>query len=357
MIFARTLLLTLLFGSWATAFSQTANRFDILITEIMADPTPQVGLPNAEYIELRNVSASPINLNGWRISDATGTATISVNVVLQPDSSIALCSNTNAPLLAVFGRSLGVTSFPSLDNDGETLVLRSPQNRIVHFVNYTSDWYGNPAKADGGWSLELIDVRNPCSGAANWKASTSSTGGTPGRLNSINGTNPDNTLPQLKRTIMADSVTAILLFDEPLDSASAALLQNYTINGNTVQLAMCLPPTFDRVQLRLATALLPGTVSSVAASGVRDCAGNVLGTSAVPLGLPSVAQIGDVIINEILYNPRPNGYDYVELYNNSSRIIDLNRLSAANRDNNGALASLTRVSNLLTTCFRANMWH
>ena len=308
---ARTLLLLLLRGIWTSACSQTANRFDILITEIMADPTPPVGLPNAEYIELRNVSAAPVNLNGWRISDASGTATISANFILQPDSAVALCSNTNAALLAGFGRSLGVPSFPSLDNDGEALVLRSPQNRIIHFVNYSSSWYGNPAKADGGWSLEMIDVRNPCSGSSNWKAGTNPLGGTPGRLNSVNGNNTDNTPPQLKRTIMPDSVTAVLIFDESLDSAVAVSSGNYTINNNSVLSAICLPPLFDRVQLRLATAMLPGNVVNITANNIRDCAGNTLQNNSAPLGMPTTALPLDVVVNELLFNPRSGGYDYV----------------------------------------------
>ena len=52
--------------------AQSANRFDIVIAEIMADPSPQVNLPNNEWIELRNTSGITINLSGWRIGDAAG---------------------------------------------------------------------------------------------------------------------------------------------------------------------------------------------------------------------------------------------------------------------------------------------
>ncbi|HUC82727.1 MAG TPA: lamin tail domain-containing protein, partial [Flavisolibacter sp.] len=191
------LLAFLLLGS-LPAFAQTANRFDVVITEIMADPSPVVGLPNAEFIEIKNISSSPFNLSGWRLSDATGTATISTSFVLQPDSLVILCANTNVASFSGFGRTLGVASFPSLDNDGDVITLRSPQGRIIHSIAYTIEWYANEAKKEGGWTLEMIDPKNPCGGKSNWKACANNLGGTPGRTNSVNGVNIDDTPPQLK---------------------------------------------------------------------------------------------------------------------------------------------------------------
>ena len=41
------------------------QQYDIVIDELMPDPSPEVGLPDYEWIELKNTSSFPINLNGW----------------------------------------------------------------------------------------------------------------------------------------------------------------------------------------------------------------------------------------------------------------------------------------------------
>ena len=231
-----------------------ANRFDVIITEIMADPSPVVGLPNAEYVEIKNVSSTAINLSGWKLSDATSTGTINTSFLLQPDSVVILCSTGNVATFSSFGRTIGVTSFPSLDNDGDLLSLKSPQGKTIHAVNYSVDWYQNEVKKDGGWSLEMIDTKNPCSGMSNWKSSIDPNGGTPGKKNSVDGTNNDASPPQLIRTYSLDSATVVVLFDEPLDSTSAAVASNYSLNNNiAISSASPQAPLFNSVMLKLSS--------------------------------------------------------------------------------------------------------
>ena len=107
-------------------------RFDVLITELMADPTPSVGLPPSEYVELRNVSQQAYNLVGWKLSDGSGTATINQQLLLQPDSFVILCATGAAASFTGLGRTAGLSNFPSLDNEGDLLVLRSAGGMVVH---------------------------------------------------------------------------------------------------------------------------------------------------------------------------------------------------------------------------------
>ena len=146
----------------------------------MADQTPQIGLPSNEWIELKNVSANPINLQNWRIGDATGQSGPMPNFVLQPDSFVIVCTGSAVAAMQVYGRVISVTSFPSLDNEGDQLFLKSNTGLTIHAVSYSLSWYQNAVKSDGGWTLEMIDTKNPCSGISNWKASTDTRGGSPG---------------------------------------------------------------------------------------------------------------------------------------------------------------------------------
>ncbi len=185
------LLALLLCTPLAGLYAQPPQRFDIIITELLPDPAPPKDLPNNEFIELKNLSAHAINLRGWKLSDATATATINTNVDLQPDSFVIICANAAVPLYTTFGTTIGVSNFPSLNNDADIITLYAPQGNAIHTVAYTDQWYANAVKAGGGWTLEMIDTRNPCTGAGNWKAAINDRGGTPGRENSIRASNPD----------------------------------------------------------------------------------------------------------------------------------------------------------------------
>ena len=328
----------------ATAISQ--NRYDVVIDEIMADPTPQIGLPNNEWLELKNTTAAPINLQNWRIGDATGLSGPMPNFTLLPDSFVIVCTGSAVAAMSALGTTISVTSFPSLDNDGDQLFLRAANGRTIHAVSYTSGWYQNEVKKDGGWTLEMIDTKSPCAGSSNWKASVSLTGGTPGKKNSIDAINNDVTAPQLKRAYTTDIVTIVLVYDEPVDSLSGATLTNYSIDGGlTLISATTIAPLFNLVQLKTSTPLLANTVYTINANNVKDCKNNTIGSAnKARVGLPVDAAAGEWIINEILFNPRSNAFDFVEFYNNSNKIFDASKLYIGNRNSSGVISSIKVLS-------------
>jgi BarA-like signal transduction histidine kinase len=338
-------LLPLLFLLWFNPLS-AQNRYDIVIDELMVDPTPQIGLPNNEWIELKNTSAVSLNLQGWRIGDATSLSGPMPNYVLQPDSFVIVCGTSAVGALSVFGSVISVTSFPSLDNDGDQLYLLAVNGKTIHGLNYTSEWYQNDLKKEGGWTLEMMDTNSPCAGLGNWKASVNSTGGSPGRKNSINAVNNDNTAPRLKKAYTIDNSTIILVFDEPVDSATGATVNNYSIDGGISFIdAATLAPVFNAVRLKTNTPLAGNIVYTITTSNIVDCKNNMINQdNSIKTGLPADPVAGDWIINEILFNPRPGAYDYFECYNKSTKVLDAAKLYIANRNSSGAINSIKVLS-------------
>ena len=338
----RIILLLFLLSSYIHA----QNRYDVVIDEIMADPTPIIGLPNNEWLELKNTTTAAINLQNWRIGDATGQSGPMPNFILQPDSFVIVCTGSAVAAMSAFGNTISVTSFPSLDNDGDQLFLKAANGKTIHAVSYTSAWYRNEVKKDGGWTLEMIDTKSPCAGSTNWKASLNTSGGTPGKKNSIDAVNNDATAPQLKRAYTTDNTTIVLVYDEPVDSVTGASLSNYIVDGGLILTsAITVAPLFNTVQLKTSVPLSSNTIYTITASAIKDCKGNSIGTAnKAKVGLPVDAAAGEWIINEILFNPKSNGYDYVEFYNNSNKIFDAAKLYIANRNSSGVISSIKVLS-------------
>jgi hypothetical protein len=332
----------------STSFSlYTPQQYDIIMDEIMADPTPMVGLPNNEWIELKNTSAYAINLSGFTIGDTAVQSGPMPNFILLPDSFVIICTGSAVAALSAFGQTIAVTNFPSLSNSGKELILKSSSGKISHAINYSAAWYQNTLKQQGGWSLEMIDTKNPCSGFSNWKASSNVNGGTPGKINSVDAKNADQNPPRLLRAFANDSVDVTLYFDEPLDSIKASIPANYSINGNvgSPQKATPAGPMFDKVDLKLTTPLSSRKTYTITTVNVTDCVGNAISSNdTAKVGISSPANNFDVVINEIMYNPKDNGVDYVELYNRSKKIINLKQLYIANRSTSGTISSIAQLS-------------
>ncbi|MBS1565422.1 MAG: lamin tail domain-containing protein, partial [Bacteroidetes bacterium] len=283
-----------------TTFSYyTVQTFDVLIDEIMADPNPTVGLPPYEYIELKNVSTHLLDLYGWQVCDSTACATINTHVLLPPDSFLIVTSGSAAGSMTGYGATLGAGSFPTLNNEGDLLYLRSHEGRMIHAVAYNTGWYHNDIKSKGGWSLEMIDTQLPCTGITNWRASMAAEGGTPGRKNSVQAVNNDTEPPVLLRATALDSNSILLSFDEPLDSTQASIPLHYSVDKGIgpVATARVQYPLFDKVLLTTVHPLSPGIVYTITVNGITDCPGNTIaGFNTARTGLASTPDSLDVVI-------------------------------------------------------------
>ncbi len=329
-------------GNTASALTATftylkiepAAAYEVLIDEIMADPTPSVGLPAAEYVELYNRSQKIIDLEGFGFSNGSTTRLLP-SFLLFPGAYVILCDKAHETAFATFGKVLPIDGMPTLTNSEDELFLLDPAGNLVHAVHYALADYGNSSKQEGGWSLELVNPEAPCRIHGNWRASINLLGGTPGQPNSVLNPLPDLTPPIPHRVyVSADNPNQVLVFfDEALLPESAEDLSHYTLVGGPGLMEAML---VDRhmVALILDEPLMAGTpYELIVEEGIADCIGNESkSTFYFDLALPEPALPGDVVINELLFNPYSGGSDFVELYNRSERAIDLSKLFIGNLD-------------------------
>lgn len=327
---------------------EPAGEFDLLINEIMSDPTPSVGLPEVEWVEIFNRSGKWIDLRQVSISDDGGSPKPLPTYVLAPDSFVVLCTPTNVPVLQVFTPNvLGVSGFPSLNNAGDLLVLSDAQGTVIDRVAFTLDWHTDPAKEDGGWTLERVDPNTPCLAEENWASARGLPGGSPGRQNSIYNVVPDQAAPRLIDAFPLGPTTLRLTFSEGMDRASAENLGAYQIVPSLPLSSLALSAENRAMALlELAAPLQSGVIYQLVLQTnpvARDCSGNAIVTQdTLRLGLPEKPAPQDVVVNEILFNPPTGGSRYVEFYNRSKKIFSGEHFFLANFQESDIVALMRR---------------
>jgi hypothetical protein len=324
----------------------TARQFDILINEFLADPEPIIGMPNAEFIELYNRSNRIISLEGWKIQDNSGMATMP-SIIILPDSFVVLSNISSNPLFKqITTHAYGITGFPSLGNDGDQLVLYDQYGKVIHAIAYTNQWYKDNVKSQGGWSLEMVDKNNPCTGFENWQASKNTLGATPGKRNSISTSNPDNKQPDLVTAHLLANNKLRITYSESVDTTVTLNRLNYSINGHSLPDSVVgVSPFYNEVILHYSDTFLENVKYRIVANGVKDCAqNNISPQDYADFAVPFQPNPGDFVINEILFDPVGSGSDFVELYNVSNKAINLQSIYIANADDSNQVSDFYPIA-------------
>lgn len=322
--------------SFFTTYIQKAEFGDIIFTEIMANPAPSAGvLPEAEYVEIKNTSSKFINLKGIFFADASSRIALP-DSVLPPYSYAVLTRNSNTGLQATKRLWIGCSSFPSLNNDADFISLSDSSGRSIHALYYSENWHTDGMKKAGGWSLELIDTTVYCIGDGNW-SSNNSTGGSPGEINTIAAALP--MLPEFEvlRVYPVAPNTLRVYCNAPADSMRMRTSHFNVDQGNITIVKInnfnLQGFSFDLI---LNKALTMNTAYTLHIDSIAACYG-ALKTALnfqVGMGYRSIPTAA-LLINEILFDPKGDGSDYVEIYNPSDSILDLGSTWIVNFDEQG----------------------
>ncbi len=306
-------------------FYYQPNSFCVLIDELMPDPTPVVYLPESEYIELYNTKSFPVSLKNWTLKINSYQYTFG-DVSIQGESYLLLVPQGKSDLFPDTLAKYELFTNNKLTNSGAKLVLLDNTGKWIHQVNYTEDWYTESYKKDGGWSLEMKDFNQPCNMQTNWAASVSNTGGTPGQINSIHQTLSEGADLEVVHSYFSDS-TCVILFNQNLSPEYTPDKLKFTLNNQTADSAWY---SIGNLYLELQFSQKP-EANQVYQLTIEDeifnCSSEILNTPIdIRMGVPSSVGADDLVINEIFFNPKGKHSKYIELYNRSNKVIDLQEL-------------------------------
>ncbi len=136
-------------------------------------------------------------------------------------------------------------------------------------------------------------------------------------------------------------------FSEALEASSAENEANYLSNNGlgVPALAVLDGANFSLVHLTFAVNIPQGVVNTLTISNIIDLNNNAMSASAaIDFVLPATPAANDILINEILFNPKPDEFDFVELYNNSTKIFDLKTIYLANTDSKDSIDSYEPIT-------------
>lgn len=157
---------------------------------------------------------------------------------------------------------------------------------------------------------------------------------------------PDVTPPGLISARVTDEHTIEAVFSERLETSSAMLASNYSVTNvfNPANILSTPDPNIYHLKYNLP---LPSGDYKLTVTGVTDLKGNRIGAdNSVSFFYlqPYELKKGDLLISEILFNPKTGGVDFVEIYNATNQVIDLKGLRLANADAGGNPANFKNVS-------------
>lgn len=298
---------------------------DLIINEIMPDPDTSLPSPNAEYVELYNLTDNTLDITGVQINGASFTSPTTIS----PNSYLTVTDEDDLISFLAFQGTIGMDGFPGLTNSGLELILTNENDVELDRVEYSDNWYKNSNKDDGGWSLELINPLDPCSDASNWRASEDFSGATVGEENSVLDNTPDTTPPVVGLAINPGSNQLVVEFNEPLDPMNTAGDAEFlSIDGNTNEIVLIDRSGTNEYWLELGFSNEGTGVYQLLISDVSDCWGNTVDVE-ICTGFSLEAQENEVVINEVLFDPETGGSDYVELLNISDRVTGLEKWRVA----------------------------
>ncbi len=283
----------------------------VRITEFMSDPSPSFGLPEVEWLELKNTSDMPVSLARIGISDPT-TKVVLPGFLLKPDSVVVICA-LNGCAEMPYKNCIEVAEFPSLNNASDSIYVWANDTLLIDFVAYTLASLPNDYRANGGYSIIRKSMPADCSFSRKLDFSAKLIGGSPGIV---------EIMPiDIGYTITANAFrpNEIILTSDAAINISVSNIESPILID---RLYKQVNQTSTSYTMFLNEDIEDGTMFRMQIDSVQTCRHQMQELQIVlDIINPKSISMSDVFINEVLYNPYVGGVDFIEVYNTTDKYI------------------------------------
>jgi len=320
---------------------------DLILNEVMFENP----LNSLEYVELYNKSAKLMDVSNIVITTRKTDGTLNTGskvppkTWLLPHTYLALCANADSvrnyhkcPTESNIVTATG--SWYSLNNESSTLVLASAaKDTIYDELTYNTKWHNSWVTNPKGISLERSGPDLPTQNQFSWHScvSTSTNNGTPGFTNSVY---VDTEVPTWISFSMEQPNKLKLVFSEGMDVSKSV----FSVDNNFGSLStITVSDDKKSIDLNFASNFEKGKLYKLQLSGLTDLAGNALAETARTIGIVEPKAVGDLILNEVMFENPLNSLEYVELYNKSDKLLDVSNMVVTTRKTDGTLNTGSKV--------------
>ncbi len=330
-----------------------SRRTPLVISEIMYHPAPRADMNNLEFLELYNSNPWFQDLGGYQVVADNLSYTFPAGTVLSGGSFLVIAASPSS-IQTVYGITNVLGPYTGSLKSAGTIQLLDNQGAILLSIPYSNipPW---PVAADGtGHSIVLA---NPTYGEAQPQAWDISdvVGGSPGQGEAYR--------PSPLRNVLINEVLAhsenpglpcfVELYNhsnQTNDLSGCILTDDFATNKFVIPPGALIPPrgflSFDQLRLGFVPSAAGGTLFLVnpdrsrvldavqfegqadgvsfgrwpdGAAAFYPLAARTPGTNNSPIW------IGDVVINELMYDPISGNDDdqYIELYNRGTNTVNL----------------------------------
>lgn len=309
------------------------NYKSLVINELMPAPRADQDLPNVEYLEVYNRSGKEFRLQGLRLTNSRNSATLP-EFWIQPGEYVLLAPSAQAHQLLEFGIVTPVSSWPTLLNSGDKVSLNAIQGELVDQLSYVTSSWGGSELANGGYSLEVVNPDFRCDNSGFLRPSSAPSRGTPGKVNSAFSLEAESKELRIESSFFVSAIEAEVVFNQLF--VPTVLTDQIEFSDGLEADSVWISPDGKSMRIKLAQAAVPSRTYELKIFSLADCFGF---SSEVPLStqlvLAEQAGIGELIINEVLFDARVGDPKFVEIHNTTNKYLSLESWALANLNDTG----------------------